>query len=348
MNKIIYLFILLFTIAGFAQKSVNSRALSRSQDSIQTFYNKLFKVVKNSYVYRKDVNWNDIETTVKNNLGQYQNFEGSLKEVTTLLNFIKADHSKVFYNKAFYTGDFPAPSKEDFSDQWLKKFRAKPEFEVKVLDSNIGYILMPGIITQDLSAENIHNISQAMYDEIYKIKSSGNIEGWIIDLRFNTGGNCEPMLLALYDFLGDNTIWGIINQNKKKVSSIKLLNGTYYTDSYKMSYVDKRGQLMDNAKVAVITNFATGSSGEVTTLAFKGRKNTAFIGEKTNGKTTSNMVINLPYGAYIILSTGLDCDRNGNFYTHITPDITVYKKDNFENLLLDQNITEAIRFIRSE
>lgn len=348
MYKVICFIICLFAVNTYAQKSISGKKIKTSQDSIAVFYNKLLATVKGGYVYRKDVNWNEIETKITKNIQQYQNFESSLKEVATLLDYIKADHSKVYYNKVFYSGNFPVPGIKDFTEQWAAKYKSKPAFEVKVLDNEIGYILMPGIMTQDLSSKNIHNIAQPKYDEIYKIKSSNNIKGWIIDLRFNTGGNCQPMLLALYDFLGNNKIWGMLNHDKKQISSVKLLDGKYIDSSEKISYVTAKGELLENARVAVITNLATGSSGEVTALAFKGRQNTVFIGEKTNGKTTSNIVSDLPFGAYIVLSTGLDCDRNGNFYPQIVPDFIVSGQDNFDDLLSDGNIKEAIRYINSK
>ncbi|SHF99717.1 hypothetical protein [Chryseobacterium vrystaatense] len=37
--------------------------------------------------------------------------------------------------------------------------------------------------------------------------------------------------------------------------------------------------------------------------------------------------------------------RNGNYYEHIIPDITVSKQDNFNDLLADKNVQEAISFI---
>jgi C-terminal processing protease CtpA/Prc len=103
--------------------------------------------------------------------------------------------------------------------------------------------------------------------------------------------------------------------------------------------------LLGKAKVAVITGSITASSGEVTALAFKGRQNTIFIGEKTFGMTTSNVKRVLPFNSMMALSTAYDCDRNGNFYGHIVPDVAVSKQDNFDDLLSDKNIQEAIEFI---
>lgn len=100
--------------------------------------------------------------------------------------------------------------------------------------------------------------------------------------------------------------------------------------------------------MAIITNIATASSGEVTALAFKGRENTIFIGEDTNGATTANSVRPLPFGAYMALTVGYDSDRNGDFYEKIIPDVQIIKKDNFDNLLLDGNIQEGIKYFEQK
>ena len=36
--------------------------------------------------------------------------------------------------------------------------------------------------------------------------------------------------------------------------------------------------------------------------------------------------------AYMTLTSGLDCDRNGNYYEQIIPDIAIAKEDNFDDL----------------
>jgi hypothetical protein len=48
------------------------------------------------------------------------------------------------------------------------------------------------------------------------------------------------------------------------------------------------------------------------------------------------------------ITTGYDADRNGDFYEYIVPDIKVYKQDNFNDLSLDGNIREAVKFINEK
>ena len=337
--------ILIITVVLGLTYNSSAQKLKTSRDSIDVFYNKLFSVMEKGYLYKDSINWSEIESNVRQKLNQYSDFQSSLLEVTGLFDFAKANHCIIFYNNTEFSGTNHGPTAKDFSGEWVKKFTTKPIFETKVLGNEIGYILMPGMVFENNSSKNIHNLAQPIYDAINKIKSTNNIKGWIIDLRFNTGGNCQPMLLALYDFLGDNEVWASIDINGKQINRIILKEGKYIDNGKKVSYINPKGELLDKAKVAVITNIATGSSGEVTALAFKGRENTIFIGEKTNGMTTSNIKVDLPFSAYMALTVGYDCDRNGKFYKQILPDILISRQDNFDDLLLDKNIQEAIKYI---
>lgn len=323
--------------------NINAQKLKTSQDSTKVFYDKIFKALEVAYIHKGDHDWKKLKTETFKNLETAKDFKSSLKEVKVLFEKIGADHSKVTYQGKNY-GPSVEISWENFSKQWMTKFASKPQFEAKILEGKYGYILMPSISFDDFSSENVHKIAQPLYDKIAELKTNNKLEGWIVDLRFNTGGNSAPMLLALYDLLGDNMVWGTLGIDKKLINSTKLNKGVYDQGEKRSAYIKPKGELIDKSKVAVLIGGLTASSGEVTALAFKGRPNIIFIGEKTLGKTTSNMVVTLPFEAIMPMSTGYDCDRNGNYYKQIPPDIIISKEDNFDDLLQDKNIQEAIQF----
>ncbi|WP_026839232.1 S41 family peptidase [Gillisia sp. JM1] len=338
-KNLIIICLLCSVINGTAQNNLSTK------DSISTFYNSIVSVMKSNYLYRDKVNWAQTESALQERLLKYENFKNSLEEITFLFDNVGADHCSVYLGENIYTPTYSGPNRNDFSPEWLSKFKTKPKFEVKIIDEEYGYILIPSISFEDISSRNIHRISQPLYDQISKVKQSKNLKGWIIDLRFNSGGNSMPMLLALYDFLGDNPVYGMMNIDKKLVTTIKLKKGKYYDNHSKSSYIKPVGTKMTETKVAIITGLVTASSGEVVALAFKGRGNTIFIGENTMGMTTTNTKMALAFGAYMAITIGYDSDRNGIFYECITPDIEINKQDNFENLSADKNIQEAINFI---
>lgn len=348
--SIILLFLVFTYISGIAQTVTkkNQNSISQAADSIGVFYKALFKALKVGYLDRKKVDWKSVESETYKSLESYNTFNGSLKEITNIFDKINATHCLVYRGNDRYTATRKPISKDSYSVEWKRKYDSKPSFEVKVLDDKFGYVMIPGMVFSNNSAENISKIAQPLYDLISKMKSSHNLEGWIIDLRLNTGGNSAPMLLALYDLLGNNEIWGELDENKKSVRKFKLENGNYIQKSQTIAAIKPSGRLLDQERVAVITGMFTGSSGEVTALAFKGRQNTIFIGGNTAGYTTGNVTWPLPFGSLIALTTGYDSDRDGQYYPYIVPDIVISKQDNFDNLMFDANIQEAVKFIKSE
>jgi carboxyl-terminal processing protease len=334
------LFFLTLTFYSNAQTSLSSK------DSIKIFYDSLFITFKSDYLLKNEVNWTEVETEIKGKLANFSDFKSSLSQTTILFDKIKATHCQLFYKDTVYTAT-PKNyfTEKDFSEQWLKKYSTSPAFEVKVIDNNYGYILMPAMNFEDVSPENINKLAQPMYDQIAEVKSKKNLKGWIIDLRFNTGGHVYPMLLALYDFLGNNIVYGVLDNNQKLTGSTNLNNGNYYDNKVKTYWIKPQGKKLTKSKVVLVTGIVTGSSGEITAISFKGRKNTLFIGEKTSGTTTTNEKREFPFGIYMAFTVGYDCDRNGNFYEAIIPDIAITKQDNFDNLRLDKNIQEAVKWI---
>lgn len=332
------LLICLLTFSVKAQKKLTP------QDSISVFYKELFSALKTGYIDKKTIDWSAVESETWQTVKQFNSFENSLNEIKPLFDKIAANHCIVFYNQKKYTATTKKIPNESYSEQWLKKYGTKPNFEAKVLDDKFGYILIPGMLFFDTSAGNINKIAQPLYNQIAELKTKNKIDGWIIDLRFNTGGNATPMLLSLYDLLGNNNVWGTLDVNKKQTLKYKLKDGEYLDGSKDVAYVNPKGALLDTAKVAVITGIVTASSGEVTALAFKDRANTVFIGEPTYGATTGNVSWPLPFNITMALTTSYDSDRNGNYYEKIIPDVLVSRQDNFDNLLVDKNIQEAIKF----
>lgn len=326
---------------------VNAQSPQTSQDSIRIFYGALFSKLEKGFLYKDSVNWQTVEAKTTSKLSRYTDFRISLKEIETLFSQIGATHCAVYYKDGRY-GVSANISLENYSDQWNKKYAAKPGFEAKVIDGKYGYILMPALVFLDTRRQNVNKIAQNLYDQIVALKTKNQLDGWIVDLRFNTGGNSWPMLLALYDLLGDHDILGTLDADKKLVSTTSLSKGKYIVDSKKQYRIKPKGKLLERTEVAIITGGITASSGEIVAMAFKGRPKTIFIGESSLGFTTTNYGASLPFGTMMTLTGSYDSDRNGIYYERIIPDIPISKQDNFDNLLLDKNIQEAMKFISQD
>jgi carboxyl-terminal processing protease len=153
--------------------------------------------------------------------------------------------------------------------------------------------------------------------------------GWVIDLRGNVGGNMWPMLTGIGPVLGEgdhlgeffttegHSVWRYSDGAASEVAD----DGK--EDRYP-PVADVPYKMTGTPKVAVLIDGWTGSSGEALAIAFRGRPQTRFFGEHTQGASTANDVVQLSDGATMCLTIGVDADRAGTQYVNgFDPDETI-------------------------
>lgn len=335
-------FLTLITNVSFGQNS-------SAQDSITNFYGKLIGELQTKYLNRNEINWAKIESYALGNALKAKNFEESLTAASLIFDSIKCNHCQLFSEQGFYGSTLnKSLSQDDFSREFLLKYQKQPSFEVKLIKDNIGYIQIPGMLMIDLSKDSLNLETQKMYNQIVDLMKDNTIEGWVIDLRFNTGGNVYPMLASLHYLIGDNIVYKELDANGNIVKTNKLKNGGFYSGENLEAKATT--SVLPNLKipVAIITGKMTGSSGEDIAVAFKNRSNTIFIGENSYGFLTGNDLIELPYNTKIALTTCYIVDNNDIYREFIIPDVTIIKEDNFEELAKDKSIIKAIDFFNTQ
>jgi carboxyl-terminal processing protease len=173
------------------------------------------------------------------------------------------------------------------------------------LGPDIGYLELPAVSGNDAV---LKTYAQAARQCVRDMDQAG-IHQWIIDVRRNTGGNMWTMLAGVYPLLGDGECGFFVSSDGKKQSWIatkatqtkKLLGEPYYL-TYPVG------------ATAILTSRLTCSSGESTTLAFRGRPQTRSFGEPTAGLPTANRGKTLRDGAQLFLTVAYGADRTGQIY----------------------------------
>ena len=125
----------------------------------------------------------------------------------------------------------------------------------EVLDNNIGYIQMTSF-DQDVAAE---------LEEHLKTLEEQNIEGLILDLRYNGGGYLNQCLKVTDMLIGE----GIIVKTKDKEGNVDI----DYSDADKIDY-----------PLIIIVNEGSASASEILTGAVKDNDEGTIIGTTTFGK----------------------------------------------------------------
>ena len=190
------------------------------------------------------------------------------------------------------------------------------EPESRLIDSKIGYVMVPAFSTSNTEVGN--QFASKINEMIRKLDSENEINGWIIDLRTNSGGSMHPMILGLGSLIGDGTL-GYFITKENKVPWI-LENGKFNRNEIAKPYKLKN----PSSKIAVLIGKKTASSGEATVISFIGKDNVKLFGQSTRGLTSGNSTHPLSDGRALALATSFEMDRTGKEYREeIHPDVII-------------------------
>ncbi|GAB5550790.1 MAG: hypothetical protein Sapg2KO_03810 [Saprospiraceae bacterium] len=222
------LIITLFTLLFSGRLSAQNQALS-TPDSIHHFYDQLFEKLEANYLYTNDVDWEGLKPYFKEEALKAPTFEASLELSSALFDTIQGDHLILFTENNMYKSTLErALTQEDFHISFLRLMERKPSFEVKVLDNNYGYVFIPGMLLLNATKKELDERAQLIYDAIMDANENHDIKGWVIDLRYNIGGNANVMIAGLYHLLGDHTTYLFLDVDKNLKTWTGFDKGTYY------------------------------------------------------------------------------------------------------------------------
>ncbi len=189
-----------------------------------------------------------------------------------------------------------------------------------------GYIRVPGFAGG--TSGRVDAFRDTLAAEIARLDGVG-ARCWVVDLRFNGGGNMFPMIGGVSPLLGDGIVgafdrrgermnWRVVHTKDRDVEGEQgaaRIVGVALTSAR---------HVLRLAPVAVLTGAKTASSGEATLVSFLGRPNTRTFGALTAGQSSANRGIRLSDGAMLLITTSLFADRTGRVYGgKIKPDVAV-------------------------
>jgi C-terminal processing protease CtpA/Prc len=188
------------------------------------------------------------------------------------------------------------------------------------LGNGIGMIKVPGCFLVDKG--QYVDFANDIRHQIEKTDTGHAVNGWIVDLRGNTGGNMWPMLAGLNALTEDGTAGYFVSNGGRipwRVSNGKLSSPPAEIDAYKIKDL--------HVKIAVLIDSLTASSGEMTAIAFMGLPNVKVFGRPSAGYTTANYSYHLSDGSMLNLAQMYVADRTFKAYTEkIIPDVPVDDK----------------------
>ena len=197
------------------------------------------------------------------------------------------------------------------------------------LNGDIAVIKLPDFLG---TAEAGRKYAKVAEDFIHENRDK--INGVVLDLRGNTGGDMGPMATAVSSLLPDGEL--MYYHYRSYDVPVTLKDGVISNAGTggKSLYPDEKLKV----PVAILTDDMTASSGEALTLCFRGLENVKTFGAPTAGYTSVNMLYNMYDGAQMYLTVAFDKARTGEIFkeTSIEPDVST-----------DSPLEAALEWLRS-
>jgi hypothetical protein len=268
----------------------------------RAYLDEIITTMHDRSVNRFEIDWDTFREDVMVAAGNAQNIRETYAAIEVALRLLQDNHS------SFVSADGDVVS-------------ASPACEIRAptrlaFPPSIAYVRLGCCGTPaDVYGQNIQNAIR---------QEDGNgIEGWIVDLRANTGGNMYPMIAGVGPILGEGPAGRFVDPAPDVADIVWSYSaGQALYDGHVFAAVTPPYRLQrPNPKVAVLIDGGTASSGEGVAISFRARPDTRFFGLRTCGRATGVMPFRLSNGATLALATAYMADRTRAIYPEgVVPD----------------------------
>lgn len=273
----------------------------------------ILHTVRRTSVYTDKVDWAELSIQIRSRVAGAKTVEELGPAMMYLLEQLGDEHGRIFYNDqvmAYYYSGQLKPHQAHFDSGLYSEIQNTHTypFLTKMVDAKTGYVRLPGLPMGD----NLQ-MAREIRDAICELIRNG-AEQWIIDLRYNGGGNLNPMVAGLSPLLEDGPLGGATGATSGQHVEWIMRDGQFFNHGYTVG-LEKTCETDRLPRIAVLTSLYTASSGEALAIIFKGVPHTRFFGERTLGMVTGTGWEMVGPGIVLAISVNHFRDRTGHIYT---------------------------------
>lgn len=323
----------------------NSFVACAQQSETELTLAKIIEHAETASLYRKNVDW----TALKKEMYVLAKNTNSVSQLKPALDLMLAQlndtHGRVFHNNqylSYYSGEKKEHRKNIDWDVYNEIQSGQVyEFKAILLQDNIGYVRIVGLPMGDNE-----KMSSGIQNAVCALIEKG-AKKWIIDLRFNGGGNMFPMVEGLTSIIGDGLVGGTEGVTKEESSVWQINKGDFFYDEQNVA-IPNTCPISKMQKIAVLTSVYTASSGEALAVILKNRPKTKFFGAKTNGMITATDWKQIDSLTTMSISVSYYKDRENNLYDKYVDVDEVVVFDPKAEMENDNGINKAIIWLKEE
>lgn len=277
--------------------------------------------LKGQSLFSDDVDWDIINEELEMQIANIQTEEDMKRPLNTALNHLRDPHARFYYKDQMFAqftdwGNERNRISLPIDQDAMRRFRMEHDHHFELVGDQSGYIKISGIGP----SKDVNEQAKFIRSNLEELSANG-AKNWIIDLRYNWGGNMHPMMSGLGPLLCDGRVGGEANMKGEIIGSWTMNSANFYLRDYNDISLPASKDIPCDADVAVLISRYTVSSGEAVATTFKGRPNTAFFGEPTGGLTTTTNWEPIEEELFMSIAVSYYADRNNNvFKKNLQPD----------------------------
>jgi len=279
--------------------------LTGCKNKKERWVNKFTKAFQENTI-RNDINWIEFKNSVA------MAYDTSIYlAIERGLTINGNKHSQYRINRQTIYGDYPIDTRHDYCSYDRKAIESK-------VPQNLGYIKIKSLgLRPELSKKRKEQLAFEYISEVQEkieMQSNSKLKGWIIDLRFNNGGNMWPMLISLRPFLNQGTLGFFVSDEEDVEWSLKdknIMHGKYSMNRRFIEQDYSFENIEKDLPIAVLIGKGTSSSGEAVAIALQSLKNMKYFGDSTSGFSTANRTVKIVKDEYLIITASTMANFKG-------------------------------------
>ena len=319
-----------YTLGFLLLISVN--ACGQQNDSVRKTLEKIITHAETVSLYRNNVDWVSLKPKIYELSKNAQTITELSPALKYLLKSLGDEHGRIFHNNQIIANYYSVELKDhqkSFEPETYNKIQMGQtyKFHSELIDDNIGYLRIVGLPMGDNE-----KMASEIQSQVCELVDKG-VRSWIVDLRYNGGGNMHPMAEGIAVIIGNGIVGGSEGITDDESSLWKIEKNNFYYDDFSIELKDDC-TIKNNPKIAILTSVYTASSGEAIAVIFKGRDKTKFFGQKTLGMITVTDWEMISDSTAMTISVSYYKDRNGDVYDEF---VDIDKETPFTEEPLEKN-----------
>lgn len=306
-------------------------------DSLVNYAENIFGTIQSRSIYTSRVDLDRIKSEFYAGVGDAKNRRELASRFSEVFVALGDFHGGLYFNEYRYGIQ---PKSVEVSTDLSTGWKHGPMIRTRIFQGKYAYLFMPAFASRSLAERN--GLAQQVQDSICTCNQRG-VEGWIIDLRLNNGGDMWAMLGGLSDLLGTRTL-GIFLMPDGQQLRWEIKDGNLFEGEKQKTNLRSRCNVREPIRIAALVSPVTSSSAEAVAISLQALPKSVLIGEKTSGYTTATEFYVIDKQTSVLLSGAYMADGTGKYSEFVIPDIQVINGDNFDTLEIDKKILAAIKW----